>query len=778
MKRSTYTVTASLLLLLLLPFLMLVPLTEADPCIDNFEIKDCKTIIGNDPGGTLEKLDPTTIDWSTFDPATATHYRELDPSQIDWSKFDPAVHDPSILLGFISIEDIVLPGVSQESLQGYIGTLGDIWEELRKGNGLAVASFVLDPLGSDPLTLEFGPVCGSGVSAYLIPDKVGRADFTPACREHDQCYVEQLGQRKCDKQFKAHLYRRCEYAYPGVLVPLQAKCRAIAETYFQAVRVAGKNAYDDASLNISLGLPKKCINNFSLVDCKSIIGDPAELRKKLQIRLKTYPFCIVDTNESGIKSYETCESPIGGSVGELMCRGLANIGWDFHQEEVVPPESTEPEGTRREILYGRCDEHLNEIFSSEPSAAVETPTVPDVKIEVNEGESQITGEITADDFREPILNRIVKTQFTFNGPGFVKLIDNGDSSASLILTPGYDDAGEHVGVIAVRMEGVEKSLRIPITVNNVNRSPSIDPISLSSINEGQQAIYEVIATDPDGQVVEFNLETDAPFVSLVDNADGTARLTLQPDYEAAAFPYRQYSLAVQVSDPEGGSDRIVTDFVVNNVNRAPELNLAERSTILISEGTRSVQLIQPSDPDGQVVELEIFGQPYFSRIIRTDGGPTEVYISPGYRDKGNYSLIVTATDPEGARDVAQLDLVVINELQPLESHSQEYLPEGDLGVIELRVPSWPLETEAQVQILTEDGWQNVRNGNNDKAWNQSLDMLNPTARFTYGTNALRGTYRWVIHDVSEGHGEGWASSAPFYLGESFMHLVTVVSLRE
>ncbi len=43
-----------------------------------------------------------------------------------------------------------------------------------------------------------------------IPDGFGKVDFTPACRQHDQCY-DTCGKPKdfCDTQFRNTLYEQC-----------------------------------------------------------------------------------------------------------------------------------------------------------------------------------------------------------------------------------------------------------------------------------------------------------------------------------------------------------------------------------------------------------------------------------------------------------------------------------------------------------------------------------------------------------------------------------------
>ena len=72
----------------------------------------------------------------------------------------------------------------------------------------------------------------------------------------------------------------------------------------------------------------------------------------------------------------------------------------------------------------------------------------------------------------------------------MSLTDAGDGTASLSLSPGYDDAGMHSLTVTVSDGSASDSETISISVSNTNRAPSVtnpgtqtgnvgDPVSLA-----------------------------------------------------------------------------------------------------------------------------------------------------------------------------------------------------------------------------------------------------------------------------------------------------------
>jgi hypothetical protein len=93
--------------------------------------------------------------------------------------------------------------------------------------------------------------CGSGWSAYIVPEKYKKARFTDACNTHDICYGTCNNDRDfCDTQFSTNLIAACAAAYPlnkkGELPDDYYDCVDRARNYYQAVQELGRSAYEEA----------------------------------------------------------------------------------------------------------------------------------------------------------------------------------------------------------------------------------------------------------------------------------------------------------------------------------------------------------------------------------------------------------------------------------------------------------------------------------------------------------------------------------------------------
>ncbi|MEM1062692.1 MAG: phospholipase A2 [Planctomycetota bacterium] len=81
--------------------------------------------------------------------------------------------------------------------------------------------------------------CGpGGLANLLIPQGFLGADFRPACRRHDACYLNHTtGRFECDRQFRADLHASCRNSLlPGL-------CHLTAELYYREVRRYGSQYY-------------------------------------------------------------------------------------------------------------------------------------------------------------------------------------------------------------------------------------------------------------------------------------------------------------------------------------------------------------------------------------------------------------------------------------------------------------------------------------------------------------------------------------------------------
>lgn len=86
-----------------------------------------------------------------------------------------------------------------------------------------------------------GPDSMTGPLRYLIPQGFAGADFRPACRTHDACYLNPNGTRaECEAGYRRDLLASCEQSrFPRL-------CRAVARFDANMVGRFGDGAYQAA----------------------------------------------------------------------------------------------------------------------------------------------------------------------------------------------------------------------------------------------------------------------------------------------------------------------------------------------------------------------------------------------------------------------------------------------------------------------------------------------------------------------------------------------------
>lgn len=104
--------------------------------------------------------------------------------------------------------------------------------------------------------------------------------------------------------------------------------------------------------------------------------------------------------------------------------------------------------------------------------------------------------------------------------------------------------------------------QVNLTVNpsgSVNHPPVLSVVENQTVVEGQTKALPLTASDADGETVSFQLTgTVSLFVSLIDNLDNTASLTIEPLAEDAGI----YELTLQATDPEGLTDELTITLEV------------------------------------------------------------------------------------------------------------------------------------------------------------------------------------------------------------------------
>ncbi|MBI2954328.1 MAG: tandem-95 repeat protein, partial [Chloroflexi bacterium] len=203
-----------------------------------------------------------------------------------------------------------------------------------------------------------------------------------------------------------------------------------------------------------------------------------------------------------------------------------------------------------------------------------------------------------------------------------------------------------------------------ITVNEVNRPPTLNPIGNQAVDEQKVLTFIATATDPDlpGNTLTFSLDAGAPTGTTIDSSTGA--FTWMPTETQGTGAY---SITVRVTDngtPNMSATETIT-VIVGEVNRPPVLAaIGDRS---IDEGLDLLFTATATDPDvpGNTLMFSLdAGAPDGASI---DGSTGAFAWRPGEdQGPGVYSITVRVTDNgEGTLSDSETITVTVNEVNRL-----------------------------------------------------------------------------------------------------------------
>ncbi|MCF7811230.1 tandem-95 repeat protein, partial [bacterium] len=223
--------------------------------------------------------------------------------------------------------------------------------------------------------------------------------------------------------------------------------------------------------------------------------------------------------------------------------------------------------------------------------------------------------------------------------------DNDDGTGTFNWTPGYDDSGQYTATFTATDGEFSIQADVTITINHVNREPEwVNMPDAVQINENQLLEFTVTASDPDGDNLSINANSDdlPEGWEFNDNDDNTGAFSWMPSYNDAG----EYSLVVVVSDGEYQAQSTIT-ITVNNTNRRPVwTDLPGSETV--DEADELSFNVEASDPDGDNLTLDASSDDLPEGWEFTDNGDGTGTFNwtCSYDDAGEYTLTVTGTDGE------------------------------------------------------------------------------------------------------------------------------------
>ena len=226
-----------------------------------------------------------------------------------------------------------------------------------------------------------------------------------------------------------------------------------------------------------------------------------------------------------------------------------------------------------------------------------------------------------------------------NLPAFATIIDNGDGTGTLKLSPGSLDAGVYSGVIIEACDATEcANETITITVND--DPPVLDSIGDQTVEKDVTTPVSLSASDPDGDGITFSSPDLPAFATIIDNGDGTATLSLAPvDGDEGIYP----AVIIEACDDTNPilCDSETITITVND--DPPVLDPIGNQTVI--EGTTTDVSLIATDPDtGEGIIFSGISLPAFATIIDNGDGTGILRLSPVIGDAGAYGVDILACD--------------------------------------------------------------------------------------------------------------------------------------
>lgn len=196
---------------------------------------------------------------------------------------------------------------------------------------------------------------------------------------------------------------------------------------------------------------------------------------------------------------------------------------------------------------------------------------------------------------------------------------------------------------------------IPAACTGHNHTPIILPIGPLEVSVGDTLIVDLLAYDPDGDPVFFDVE-GAPSDAKVESFDGASRFVYSP---TAVKPGGElYQLIFTAKDGRGGESRLATTLKV--MGAAPVFVGPFAWTLDLSVSDALVAIIGARDDDTAKLQFRLLSGPEGVSLIPIDGHSVALFFRPTLQQvvlSGLYGFRIGVSDGDHEQTVS--DFVVL-----------------------------------------------------------------------------------------------------------------------
>ena len=241
---------------------------------------------------------------------------------------------------------------------------------------------------------------------------------------------------------------------------------------------------------------------------------------------------------------------------------------------------------------------------------------------------------------------------------------------SVTVNVSDGNGGTDTITVAINVTDVNEN-NAPVFVEGTATERSIPENTPAGRNIGNP----VIAEDEDEDVLTYSLSgVDAGSFGIV-STDGQLRTRAPLDYEQK----NTYSVTVNVSDGNGGTDAItvainVTDVNENNPPVFVEGNATERSIAENTPAGRDIgEPVSATDEDEDVLTYSLSGVDALSFGIVSTDGQLRTRAPLDYEQKNVYSVAVLVSDGKGGTDTIGVTINVTDVNETPTAHAPEFV---------------------------------------------------------------------------------------------------------
>lgn len=236
--------------------------------------------------------------------------------------------------------------------------------------------------------------------------------------------------------------------------------------------------------------------------------------------------------------------------------------------------------------------------------------------------------------------------------GALQLISAADFEA-----PADEGADGIYDIIVEASDGVSFARQtLSVTVTNVDEAPAFVSSGALAANENQEAIGTVLAIDPEGVAVEYEILGGADALHFsIDPYSGVLSFNEAPDFEAPKDMDGDGVYHVEVGAWDGANwTSQALSITVTDTNEGPLITSnggSASANVSVTENTVAVTVVTASDPESQTLTYSVIGGSDSARFtIDAATGALSFVAAPDFEAPGDtgsdnvYEVIVQASD--------------------------------------------------------------------------------------------------------------------------------------